>query len=248
VQWLSLLQVQRDLLDVPPGTGRFQQYLATMLDTDGNLRFPLPAFNPMSKEHVADLLDELLAMQDEHIGQMAMEEAGEQLSDLGGSNSTQVGLVVADDAKGGWTNRWLFEAKHQFESRYEQKRGIITALLWSSEPADKLRIRQKVMAAIYRHAWIRRHGHAKTLGAMLQQEGMAGCFAGLRMDALSAELEAVIRDHLETTHYPAIIACLYGDAAARACGYDPLGLPPDAGLSYGLALAYSLPDVVSQVS
>jgi hypothetical protein len=179
MQWLPLLQLQRDLLNAHPGTERFQQYLDTMLDAHRNLRLPLSAFNPMSKGHVADLLDELLAMHVECIGQTAMEEAGEKLANLAGSSPVKVGLVVADDAKGGWTNRWLFEAKHQFESSYEQKRGIATVLLWSSEPSDMLRIRQKVMVAIHRHVWIENHGPAKTLGDMVRQEGMAGHFSDL---------------------------------------------------------------------
>ena len=248
MQWLPLLQIQRDLLDVPRGAERFRQYLAVMLDSHGELRLPLPAFNPMSKGHVADLLTELLAIDAEAIGQAASAEAGERLPGLDWSNSTQVALVVADDAKGGWTNRYLFETKHHFESRYEQRRGFITALLWSSEPTMELIIRQKVLAAVYRYAWIRKHGPARTLEDMVVQEGMAGRFAGLRMDGLPVELETLIGGHLKTTHYPTIVACLYGDDAAQSCGYDPLGLPPQAGLRYGLSLAYAQPDVVSQLS
>ena len=235
MQWLRLLQIQRNLLDTPRGPARFQRYLATMLDANGNPRLPLAAFNPMSKDHVATLLDRLLAMDAEEIGKTAMNEAGEQLPEFKGSDSTQVGLVVADDARGGWTNRWLFEAKHQFEGRYEQRRGIITALLWSSEPADAMQVRQKVHAAIYRHDFISRQGPAKTLGQMLTQEGMAAGFAGLSMEPLPAAVANVIKAHLETTHYPTIIACLYGDEAAEACGYEPLGLPANAGLRYALA-------------
>ena len=247
MQWLPLLQIQRDLLDVPRGAARFQQYLATMLDSNGELRLPLPAFNPMSKGHVADLLTQLLAIDAEAIGQAAVVEAAERLPGVAWSNSTQVALVVADDARGGWTNRYLFETKHLFESRYEQSHGFITALLWSSEPAMELTIRQKVLAAVYRNAWIGKHGPAKTLEEMVLQEGMAGRFAGLRMDVLPIELETLIGGHLKTTHYPTIVACLYGDDAAESCGYDPLGLPVQAGLRYGLSLAYALPDVVTQL-
>lgn len=98
----------------------------------GELRLPLVAFNRMSREHIAALLDQLLAMNAEEMGCQAMQSAGELLPEPAGA--LQVGLVIADDAKGGWTNRRLFEASHQFESRYERRRGIITALLWWSEP------------------------------------------------------------------------------------------------------------------
>ena len=232
MQWLPLLQIQRGLLDAPRGATRFQQYLATMRDADGELKLPLPAFNPMSKGHVADLLDQLLAMDAEVVGQAAMREAAARLSLTG---EQQAGLVVADDAKGGWTNRWLFEAKHRFEGRYEHRKGFITALLWSSERASAATVEQQVKAAIFRFDWIARNGAAAGLGQMLRQETAAARFAGVSMDALPQEQAAIVMSHLETKHYPGIIACLYGDEAAVECGYDPLGLPPDAGLRFGLS-------------
>jgi hypothetical protein len=231
MQWLSLLRIQRDLLDTPRGSARFQQYLATMRDANGELRLPLAAFNPMSKGHVAELLDQLLALDAEAVGEQAMRNAVARLSLTG---EQQVGLAIADDAKGGWTNRWLFEAKHRFEGRYEPRHGFITALLWSSEPADRVAIEQQIQAAIFRYAWIVRHGNAQTLGQMIRQETEAARFAGMRAEALKPEQVIIVQRHLETEHYPAIIACLYGDEAAEACGYDPLGLPPGAGLRYGL--------------
>lgn len=87
-------------------------------------------------------------------------------------------------------------------------------------------------AAVYRHAWVQRHGSAKTLGEMVRQEGMAGNFAGVRPEPLPEEAASIVTTHLETSHYPTIIACLYGDDAAEACGYEPLGLPAHAGLRY----------------
>ena len=232
MHWLPLLQIQRDLLDAPRGGARFQQYLATMRTADGELRLPLAAFNPMSKAHVGDLLDQLLALDAEAIGAQSMGDAAAQ---LGMSGEQQVGLVIADDAKGGWTNRWLYEAKHCFEGRYEHRRGFITTLLWSSEPADAETLRQKVRAALFRHEWIGRNGLAKTLGQMVLQEAEAAHFASVPMETLNAEQQAVVASHLATEHYPTIIACLYGDEAAEACGYNPLGLPPGAGLRYGLS-------------
>lgn len=245
VRWLPLLQVQRDLLNTPRGAERFERYLATMRGSAGDLNLPLQAFNPMSKPHVAELLDRLLALDSEGIGEAAMNQAANELASVGVCGSIQVGLVVADDARGGWTNRWLFEAKHRFENSYEQRHGIVTALLWSSEPPHAQSIRQEVRAAIYRHAWIAKHGLPTTLQERMQQEGMAAHFAGVPLEPLPRQDEAVIDANLASTHYPTIIACLYGDDAAITCGYDPLGLPAHAGLRYALSRANLLPDVVA---
>jgi hypothetical protein len=41
----------------------------------------------------------------------------------------------------------------------------------------------------------------------------------------------------ESVDTPVILACLYGDAAAREVGYPPLGLSPNAGFNLALAEA-----------
>ena len=49
----------------------------------------------------------------------------------------KVGLVVADDARGGWTERYCSEFSHRFEGKALDKRGWIVGILWASEtPSD----------------------------------------------------------------------------------------------------------------
>ena len=139
---------------------------------------------------------------------------------------------MADDAKGGWTNRWLFEAKHLFEGKYELEHGLVTVLLWSSEVADAVVVRAKVLAALWRRAWMLVHGMPRTLGQRMLQEGLAARFAGTGVDDVSEAERTLLRTHLDSEHFPTIIACLYGDEAALKCGYDPLGLPERAGLRF----------------
>jgi hypothetical protein len=45
----------------------------------------------------------------------------------------------------------------------------------------------------------------------------------------------VIAPHLQSTHQPTVIACLYGDEAAKELGYPPLGLSKNAGFQIALA-------------
>jgi hypothetical protein len=148
------------------------------------------------------------------------------------------GLVVADDARGGWTNRYLFEAKDRFENRYAVTHGFITALLWSSEMPSAERVRQETAAALYRTAWIWRFGLPGTLGEMLRQEGLAARFAGVAAGDLDATSEAVLRRHLDSRDYPVQMACLYGDAAAETLGYAPLGADVDAGMRFAASAAF----------
>jgi hypothetical protein len=229
MEWMPLLKVQRDLLDLPRGQERFREYLKVVQGGAGREGLPLSAFNPMSKPHVAELLDALLAMDAEAIGAQAMHEAHARLP---GVDEARVGLVLADDAKGGWTNRWLFEAKHLFEAKYDLGHGLVTVLLWSSEAADAAVVRIKVLAAIWRRAWMLRHGMPRTLGQCLLQEGLAAKFACSDVSRVTEAECAILREHLATEHFPTIVACLYGDEAAVECGYDPLGLPERAGLRF----------------
>ena len=47
--------------------------------------------------------------------------------------AVKVGLVVADDARGGWTDRYCSEFSHRFEGKALDKRGGIVGILWASE-------------------------------------------------------------------------------------------------------------------
>src|SRR5690348_12516275 len=92
LEWTPLLQPQRDLYRIPRGMDRFRQYLRVMLKDDGSdLRLPpLVAMNPMAKEHVAALLDALLALDAESIAADALAEASARLADVPGDY--QIGL------------------------------------------------------------------------------------------------------------------------------------------------------------
>jgi hypothetical protein len=49
----------------------------------------------------------------------------------------------------------------------------------------------------------------------------------------------VIQPHLDLEHYPTQFACLFGDEAAKAVGYPPLGLSARAGFAVALEKAIS---------
>ncbi|MGI8550713.1 MAG: hypothetical protein ACR2PL_07990 [Dehalococcoidia bacterium] len=109
------------------------------------------------------------------------------------------------------------------------------ALLWSSERATPDRVRAEVLAAIYRTRYLQQHALPKTLGQMMQQEGLAAVFADLAQPVFSsadlAALRTAIDPYRGSAHFPTAFACLYGDDAARVVGYPPLGLPTLAGFA-----------------
>ncbi|HWZ13451.1 MAG TPA: hypothetical protein VNX22_09965 [Acidobacteriaceae bacterium] len=233
IEFLPLLETQRSLLDHPRGFERFRKYLETMIGADGEPVLPLMAFNPMAKSHVAAVLDNLIEVGAETAAREAAATGGARLAAEPGAY--KLGLVLADDSHGGWTNRYCAEASHHFQPHGENNLGFITVLLWTSSVVDPDLVRHETLMAIYRRAWINRCGEPKTLGAMLDLLGWAHTFAAGSIPlpcGISIPAEQILMQHLDSDHYPTIMACLYGDAAATSLGYATLGLPDCAGFRY----------------
>ena len=244
IEFVPLLQVQRDLYSIPRGRERFSAYLKTMVRPDGtDVRLPpLVAMNPMAKDHVPALLDSLLAIGAEATAADACTEAARHLD--GTPGNFKLGLVVADDLKGGWTNRYASEFSHRFEGPAAYKRGWLSAVIWSSETPALAAVREEVMRVIFRAAYVLEHGAALNLAEMLAQEGHVMTMAGCSEPSLEpADLDytrEILQPHLEATDLPTLIPCLFGDPAAHALGYPPQGLSPRAGLALALSDAHTL--------
>lgn len=239
VELVPLLARERELYDVPRGRERFNAYLDTMTLGTGEAALPLTALNPMGREHVGVYLDRMLAMNVEGVAVRAAGDASERLSDV--DDAIRVAIVVADDLKGGWTNRAFTEMANRFERTYEVARGWATVLFWTSEEPTLDRALFETLGALYRTLHERRFGPARTLGEMMRQEGRAARFAGERTSLDDAALERarrILEPHRDSTAYPVVAAALYGDDVATSLGYPPLGLPPRAG--YALAHAEAL--------
>jgi hypothetical protein len=245
LNYVPLLQVQRDIQGMPLGTDRFRRYLRTLSNQEGTdiELVPLILMNPMGKDHVTRLLDALLALDADGIAARAAIEASAELVGVPGEfNAT---LVVADDLKGGGTNRHAYEFDFRFrygphgQRPQDVRRFWVTGILWSSEaPAEKT-VCETMLAAVYRTAYIQRHGNALTLRDMLIQEGHVMVQAGCSKPTLEDEDLAYTRDvlvpYLDANDMRTCIECLFGDAAARTLGFTPRGLSPWAGLALALA-------------
>jgi hypothetical protein len=248
LDYVPLLQVQRQLQGLPRDHQRFRQYLRTILNRERNgLVLPsLLIMNPMGKDHVTALLDALLALDADRIVVQAITEATAKLGDVPGN--FKAALVIADDLMGGWTNRYDWEFTLRFhwgppsppEFRLPRwvKHFWVNFILWSSEPASEQAVREAVLTAVYRAAYVLKHGSAHTLGDMLAQEGVVMAQAGCTRPTLDAEDIAYTREvllpFLDADDKRTAIECLFGDAAGRTLGFTPRGLSPWAGLALAL--------------
>lgn len=240
IEIVPLLQIQRELYRVPRGLERFRAYVQTLTgDGDDTVLPPLVAMNPLGKEHVALFLDKLLALDAEAIAAQAAQAAAARLPT---HMALRLGLVATDDAHGGWTNRTFADMTSRFQSGRMLRQGWAMVSLWTADSWTATEIELATRTAVYRAAWVGAFGEPRTLGAMLRQEGFAALFADAACDTLDPEdlaySHAVIAPHHETTAYPLIVACLYGDAVARSVGYPPLGLSANAGYAVALDMAH----------
>ena len=218
--YTPLLQIQRDIQGMPKGIERFRHYLRTIwncYEADFEL-IPLMLANPMGKDHVTALLDELLALGGDEIAADAAAQASARLADIPGE--FKAGVVVADDLKGGWTNRFDWEFTLRFgrgttrpaainrtrQSRIQPPKWskflwVYGASLEQRAPASQAAVREAMLTAAYRTAFVLRHGSAHTLRDMLLQEGhvmaMAGCTAPvLDEDDIAYIAREVLEPHL----------------------------------------------------
>jgi hypothetical protein len=263
LDYVPLVRVMREIQSIPRGQPpdfngkkRFRHYLRTIFDYDRKLCKlpPLLAMNPMGKDHVTALLDAYLAMDADGIGARTTAEAAARLADVPGD--FKVGLVVCDDLMGGGSNRYDLEFAFRFGSGHlssvrswrERPRWLkdwwLQGVLWTSEAPSERAVREAIVMAVHRMAYMHQHGPARTLRQMLAQEGQVMALAGCSGPTLDAEdiayTREVLADFLDTDDMRTCIECLFGDAAARTLGFTPCGLSPWAGLALALHDARSV--------
>ena len=237
--YVPLLATLRSVYAVPRGRDRFDTYLNTTLKPDRSdvEILPLLIANPMAKEHVTALLDDLLALDADGLGARVAAEAAGQLADEPGE--FPVCLMVADDLKGGWTNRVANEYDFRVGYAPQWKRfwGPV-GVLWSSEPASERAVRDALRTAICRTAYMARHGPPATLRDVMAQEGKVMAWAGCAGPTLDPEdieyTREVLVPYLDATDKRTVMECLFGDEPCSTLGFTPRGLSPWAGLALAL--------------
>src|SRR5262245_23243461 len=117
LNYVPLLPLQRQIQGLPRDYARFQEYLRKVMNSEGTgpELVPLLLANPMAKDHVTALLDALLALDADGVAARTASEVSAQIDHVPGEYD--VGLIVADDLMGGWTNRYAGEYKNRFPRR-----------------------------------------------------------------------------------------------------------------------------------
>ncbi len=243
LQYVPLLEIQRDLYRLPRDRNRFRTYLRTMMNDAGDdiAIPPLVAMNPMAREHVPQLVEAYLALDADQVAHQALAEIAPTTSKI--EEDLRIGLVVLDDLHGGWTNRYAAEYKIRFatcrdNAKAKERGKFLLGALWSSEPPEAEMVRHAILLAAWQWVYRQQNGPPRTIREMLLQAGF--CLAKTCTAAPAREAErlastrARIAPHLDACDMPTAIACLYGDEAAESLGFACLGLEPRAGFELAL--------------
>ncbi len=247
VEFIPTLQVQRELYEKPRDVARFRWYIEQMLgDSDDggerDVRLPISAVNPMGKEHCLTAVNALIAIDADGVAAAASRAAAARLPTV--KDCARVFVNLVDDLLGGWTDRIFTEYKGRYGDeqtmRANRARRLAGVWCWTSEAYAAADIRAMTLDAVYRAAHWQARGATRTLREMLALDRDAARFSGAQEPMLGADDLAYTREvlapYLDASDQPTCIAALFGDEAARSCGYPPLGLSVRAGQAMALTL------------
>lgn len=195
-----------------PREERFDAYVAL-----GRLGLPVAGYNPMTSKDVLGTIERLLAVDAEGI-------VAETLAGF----DADVALAIVVAAPGMWTDRLATEVEHRLAGK-----GRNEVLLWVGEDAGADAVRAAALADFVRAT----RPVPRTVGDAVAVEGDALAVAGMTgaEDEHAAEVLAVLADD---TTLSSMVAFLYGDDAAVALGFTPVGLGPRVGERHAVALAH----------
>ncbi len=232
-----------DLYGKPRSTERFHEYISQLQGgSRGDLELPIGGFNPMAKEHVLEKLSALEALNAEAIMREALAELDltRQKQDSG---TIKVVLNLADDLKGGWTNRYTTDFDSKFKLNALVTRNFCTPYFWTSEEYSEELIHSRAIEYAIRTLYWLDHGKLRTLEDHLNQETFVSRNASQKPDkmgdALLLQAERFCAQHRMQDDYNVIFNFFYGDEACESLGYPTFGMKGITGFQYAAHLSRS---------
>ena len=225
--WLPQLELMAELYRLPMGPGRFQAYLnALQGDTSGDMQRPVGGYNPMAKPHVLEQIEALLAMDADSIGQEVARELSQEYSSEAKEATLGIGLTLADDLMGGWTNRYTTEYDNKFKLNALVNRGFSAPYLWTSEVHSTEVLRSRIKEYAHRTAYWRLKGRPRTLPEFFDQEVYVAQRENWWRGATEPDgmVEKLLQEFGDEDEYSLLFNFFFGDAASEALGYATYGV------------------------
>ena len=231
-----IIDIMEDLYRMPQSPARFQAYLKLLQgDTKDDMILPIGAYNPMAKAHVVQKLLELKQLDAERLMKEVLQELNSN-AESSTNETIKVVLNLADDLKGGWTNRYTTDYDSKFKINALVSRNFCAPYFWSGESYTPTLIQERTISYARRTLYWKAHGKPHTLEDHLKQEIFALQYHtkidGALDEASLQEVESFYQEHKKAEGYSIIFNFFYGDDASRALGYATFGIQKMNGFQY----------------
>jgi hypothetical protein len=217
---LPILDTMIALYQKPPSSDRFQEYLKILrgLSKD-DMVTPVGGFNPMSKGHVLDKLNELKALDVEAVMQDVLLDFNQKKLSKN-EKKIKVAFNLCDDLKGGWTNRYTTDFDSKFNINALVKRQFCTPIFWSSEPYNVDLIQKRTLQYALRTLYWTEKPLPTTLREYVAQEQFVAhnCPPFSDIPQLENSNDFYIK-HSESNSYHLIFNFFYGNEASEILGF-----------------------------
>src|SRR5215467_14581465 len=205
---------------------RFKRYLALV-----PRRYELVAYNPMAGPHALETTEQLLAINAEAVALEAAREAASLCS-----YRDPITLAVVLCAPGAWTDRLTTEIEYRTSRRPPSGHGLI--LHWTRETPTAEQIRREAIAEAVRVMVVALRAGGESVASMLHREGLAYALGGNPYGPVTAEDEHAVGDAVDvlgsSKQMSDMTAVLYGDPAATALGWTPVGIGEHGGYRWAI--------------
>jgi hypothetical protein len=226
---------------------RYHSYVALMTKDRGEI-LPIGDFSPMGERQKL-FLEQLIAIDAEKVAAETCLSIAEEFSQ---KKTFRILLVVIDEPKNGWTQRYLTDATWRFSDDLEQlsthNTGFdrwIVVQLWTTDHKlnaiipSSISVSNKVKESVARAYYQSEIGYAKNLFDMLRQEACVQNYLDIPLPVHHHHEISIISQYLSSTSYPVNFALLYGDVAATSVGYQAFGLSHFSGLNHARQIVNS---------
>ncbi len=225
---LPIIDKMIDLYEKPRSFERFQEYISILQGTSKDLVIPITGFNPMAKEHLLDKLAELKDIKAESLMQDVINDINKEHRNERDLKVIKVTLNLADDVKGGWTNRYATDYDSKFKINAIVNRNFCTPFFWASDLFSEELIRIRTLEYILRTIYWQTTTNPKTLKEHIDQE----IFVAERSNNLPkivnpAEFEILdnfYSKHRDSDDYSLVFNFLYGDNASKSLAFPVYGV------------------------
>lgn len=223
---VPILTTMKELYEEPASMDRFKNYLNKLQGPiKGDLQLPIGGYNPMAKDHILNKIQELENLGAEAITIECLEELSGNFKSLD-HPTIRVVLNLADDFKGGWTNKFTTDYDSKFKINALINRNFCTPYFFSSENYSENMIRERTKSYALRSIFWIQNGKPQTLSDLLQQEVFVHSNTDINSIEISENIESRLNHferHKNSEEYTILFNFFYGDEISKSLGYPSHG-------------------------